>query len=167
MSNFVPSRALPFGHAMTIVSALSDHVRPRPALTTQERRFVVDDETKVLALCSWQPNRLACPTVVVHHGLTGNAGAANVLATAHKFYLAGFNAVRLNARNRGGSEDLTPTLYHSGLTDDLACVLETLYEEGHEHLHAVGFSMGGNTMMSYASRHHDLCLLYTSPSPRD
>jgi predicted alpha/beta-fold hydrolase len=55
------------------------------------------------------------------------------------------NVVRLNQRNCGGTEHLTPTLYHSGLSGDLHAVVEELL--GCDSLPAIfvaGFSMGGN-----------------------
>lgn len=59
----------------------------------------------------------------------------------------GWNVVRLNVRNCGGTEELCPTLYHSGLTADLASVVEQL--AGRE-LYVLGFSMGGNMALKLA-----------------
>jgi predicted alpha/beta-fold hydrolase len=55
------------------------------------------------------------------------------------------NIVRLNQRNCGGTEHLTPTLYHSGLSGDLrAVVRELLYRARLPGVFVVSFSMGGN-----------------------
>jgi len=37
--------------------------------------------------------------------------------------------VRMNQRNCGGTEDVAPTLYHSGLSRDVAAVAQNLIEE--------------------------------------
>lgn len=148
LPSFVPTRALPFGHLMTIAGALSEHVRRRPSLPEERRRFVTDAETSVLGVCSWHGD--SRPTVIVLHGLTGDADASYIVNTAHKLFARGFDVVRLNARNCGGTEAWTPTLYHTGLTDDLAAVIATLSEEGRGPLFAIGFSMGGNVVLKYA-----------------
>ena len=59
----------------------------------------------------------------------------------------GLNAIRLNVRNCGGAELLAPTLYHSGLTEDLRKVVEQLAPEP---VVIVGFSMGGNIALKLA-----------------
>jgi hypothetical protein len=59
--------------------------------------------------------------------------------------------VRLNQRNCGGTERLTPTLYNSGLSGDYRAVLLELAE--HDHLREIffaGFSMGGNLVLKMA-----------------
>lgn len=59
----------------------------------------------------------------------------------------GFDVVRLNVRNCGGSERLARTLYHSGLTCDLRAVAERLAPAP---LFVAGFSMGGNMALKLA-----------------
>ena len=59
----------------------------------------------------------------------------------------GLNVIRLNVRNCGGTEHLAPTLYHSGLTEDLRAVVDQLAPEP---LVVVGFSMGGNIALKLA-----------------
>jgi len=73
------------------------------------------------------------------------------MGTAEKAWLAGFNVVRLNQRNCGGGDELTPTLYHSGLSCDIRAVLLELMEKDRlTGLFAVGFSMGGNLVLKMA-----------------
>ena len=45
---------------------------------------------------------------------------------AGKAWRAGFNVIRLNQRNCGRTEHLTPTLYHSGLSEDIRAVVAEL-----------------------------------------
>jgi predicted alpha/beta-fold hydrolase len=55
------------------------------------------------------------------------------------------NIVRLNQRNCGGTEHLTPTLYHSGLSGDLRAVVGELLDRARlPGVFVVSFSMGGN-----------------------
>ncbi len=124
---------------MTIAGALR---ASRPLPSTTERVFAIDAETRVLALVNRRPDD--APTLLVLHGLTGSAGAGYLGTLAAKAYARGFTVVRLNARNCGGTEHLTPTLYHSGLTGDCRAVLEQLAQDGLQRPFLVGYSMGGN-----------------------
>jgi predicted alpha/beta-fold hydrolase len=67
---------------------------------------------------------------------------------AQRSLKAGFDVMRLNVRNCGGTEHLAPTLYHSGLTADLRSVVEQLAPAP---LFLIGFSMGGNMVLKLAS----------------
>ena len=64
---------------------------------------------------------------------------------------AGMNVVRMNMRNCGGSEALTPTLYHSGRSGDVGAVVRHFTERfGLERVALVGYSMGGNMVLKLA-----------------
>src|SRR5262245_61517406 len=145
MRPFVPTPLLANGHAMTIAAAL---FRPSaPLAGTIERVFTTDAETRVLALCNWQPDRTAAPTILALHGLTGSADAAYLRGLAAKAWARGFNVVRLTPRNCGNTEHLTPTLYHSGLTADCRAVLDQLLQDNLQPPFLVGYSMGGNVAL--------------------
>jgi predicted alpha/beta-fold hydrolase len=61
------------------------------------------------------------------------------------------NVVRLNQRNCGGSEALTPTLYHSGRSADVAAVVRHFTRRfGLQRVALVGYSMGGNLVLKLA-----------------
>jgi predicted alpha/beta-fold hydrolase len=66
-------------------------------------------------------------------------------------FTAGFNVLRLNQRNCGGTEHLTPTLYESGLSRDYRAVLEELITKDRlPEIFFVGYSMGGNLVVKMA-----------------
>jgi predicted alpha/beta-fold hydrolase len=70
---------------------------------------------------------------------------------AEKAFAAGFNVVRLNMRNCGGTEHLSQGLYHSGLTADPLAVLTELRDRDQLSRFAMaGYSMGGNVTMKLA-----------------
>ena len=74
-----------------------------------------------------------------------------MLGTASKAWRAGFNVIRMNVRNCGGTEHLTPTLYHSGLTVDAKAVLFELIEKDQlQNIFLLGFSMGANQSLKLA-----------------
>lgn len=116
-----------------------------PALPPPEARyFQVSDDTQVLAHCHWQARRQHALTVVLLHGLEGSSESHYMRGMADKAFRRGFNVVRLNQRNCGGTEHLTPGLYHSGLTADPLAVLRILHAEGLERFAVCGYSLGGN-----------------------
>jgi hypothetical protein len=74
-----------------------------------------------------------------------------MLGLAERAFVAGWNAVRLNQRNCGGTESLTPTLYNSGLSCDYRAVLTELIErDGLPEIFFAGYSMGGNLVLKMA-----------------
>jgi predicted alpha/beta-fold hydrolase len=74
-----------------------------------------------------------------------------MLGIADKAWHAGLNVVRLNQRNCGGTEHLTPTLYHSGMSGDFAKVVQELSEKDRlRDIWACGYSMGGNLILKMA-----------------
>lgn len=146
--DFEPHPLLRSGHAQTVFGTLAPR-RPRHVGQATERRlFRTAEDTQVLALCDWQLARRESPTIVLLHGLVGSAEAVYLVGTADKAFARGFNTVRLNMRNCGGTAHLTPTLYHSGLTDDLRAVLRELeVEDGLSAIFVAGFSLGGNVVL--------------------
>jgi predicted alpha/beta-fold hydrolase len=88
---------------------------------------------------------------VLVHGLEGSSRSQYMLGNAARAWAAGWNIVRMNMRNCGGTEDLSPTLYHSGLSGDVAAVMQTLATEKTLGAFAlVGYSMGGNVVLKLA-----------------
>jgi predicted alpha/beta-fold hydrolase len=70
---------------------------------------------------------------------------------AERAFMAGWNAVRLNQRNCGGTELLTPTLYNSGLSSDYRAVLTELIDrDSLPEIFFAGYSMGGNLVLKMA-----------------
>jgi uncharacterized protein len=120
-----------------------------PASTPRE--FETEPGTRILGECNWQAAPRECPTLVLVHGLEGSSQSGYMQGLAERAVLSGWNAVRLNQRNCGGSERLTPTLYHSGLSGDYRFVLHELIErDALPGIFFVGYSMGGNLVMKMA-----------------
>lgn len=140
---------------MTVAAAFA---RRRFCLTTPEDRlFQVDRDSQILGRCHWQQGeRHDVPVIVVVHGLEGSSESNYALGIAEKALAAGFHAVRLNQRNCGGTENLTPTLYNSGMSADYRAVLEELSNgDGFEQVFFAGYSMGGNLVTKMAGEFRD------------
>ena len=157
--NFTPRRRLRGGHIQTIAGNFLQ--RPNLLPPGERRQFIVaehDSGAKVAVecLCHWQGKREAVMTMVVVHGLEGSAESQYVIGTGSKAWSAGMNVVRMNMRNCGNTETLTPTLYHSGLSADVGAVAQELIrEDGLERIALIGFSMGGNLVLKLAGEWSD------------
>src|SRR5262245_50229886 len=115
------------GHLQTLAGYAWPRVYKwrRPPID-EERLFEVATGVKVLAQCRWQSDRTNHSTVVIWHGMEGSTTSIYMIAMADKAFHAGFNVVRVNYRNCGGTEHLTTTLYHGGMSDDLRAVIQEL-----------------------------------------
>ena len=117
----------------------------------EERLFSVEPEVQVMCHCHWQTERKSRTTLMIVHGLEGSSTSQYVIGTANKAWAAGMNVVRMNMRNCGGTEELSTTLYHSGMSDDVAAVASALHEQEQlESIALAGFSMGGNIVLKIA-----------------
>jgi len=150
---FAPHAALRNKHAMTIAAAYWPRrfALPRP----EERLFRVSEDSQLLAACHWQDGkRTGTPVIAIVHGLEGSCDSNYVLGIAEKAYQRGLHVVRLNQRNCGNSEKLTPTLYNSGMSEDYQAVFEELAEgDGFTQIFFAGYSMGGNLVTKMAGEY--------------
>jgi predicted alpha/beta-fold hydrolase len=151
--SFVPRRGLSNGHLQTLVG----NYFPRPLfrVASQAETVEVDpsDGSRVLCHCSWQPEavRAACLTIVLVHGLEGSSDSQYIQGLAARAWEAGCNVIRMNMRNCGDTDHLTPTLYHSGLSGDVGAVVDNFTKtHGLRQVALVGYSMGGNLVLKLA-----------------
>jgi predicted alpha/beta-fold hydrolase len=138
------------GHTQTLYAWAKPRRFPRlpPPVS---RVFDVAPDARVLAHCHWQERPAEHPTILLLHGLEGSSLAHYICGISDKAWAAGFNVVRLNQRNCGGTEHLSRGLYHSGLTHDPLVVLRELIERDRLPSVAVaGYSLGGNLALKLA-----------------
>lgn len=147
---FVPRARLRNGHVMTLAAwarrrAFPDLPPPEPTVVR------VAADTQVLAQAYWQPDRASRLTMLALHGLEGSSSVHYMQGLAAKAWRRGWNAVLLNQRNCGGTEHLTPCLYHSGLTHDPREVMRQLRAlHGLPAFAVAGYSLGGNLAVKLA-----------------
>lgn len=150
MLPFEPHPLLRNPHAQTVAYALwwrTYSALPRGV----SRYFETEPETRILGECHWQSRPTERPTIVLVHGLEGSSDSQYMLGIAEKAFAAGWNAVRLNQRNCGGTESQTTSLYHSGFSRDYAAVLRELADrDGLGEIFFAGYSMGGNLVLKMA-----------------
>jgi uncharacterized protein len=150
---FVPRRGLRNGHVQTVVGNFLP--RPRFELASSAELVEVDatDGSRVLCHASWQPAavRAVRLTVILVHGLEGSSDSRYIRGLAARAWAAGCNVVRMNMRNCGGTDALTPTLYHSALSGDVAAVMRHCVQtQAVTRVALVGYSMGGNLVLKLA-----------------
>jgi predicted alpha/beta-fold hydrolase len=151
---FAPHPAMKNAHAQTIIGVLIPRRFKLVTENTEPRFFDVAPGVRVLAHCSWQGGRTSKPTLLIAHGMEGSSESRYMLGTAEKALEAGFNVIRLNHRNCGGTEHLTPTLYHAGLTDDIRQIITELIDKDKlKEIYLVGFSLGGNIVLKLAGEY--------------
>jgi predicted alpha/beta-fold hydrolase len=156
-ADFRPRRFLINGHLQTIAGNYLARVNDLPALEVQlvevSPATANQIASQVLCHCHWQPEevRAARPTAIIVHGLEGSSDSQYVVGNANKLWRAGCNIVRMNMRNCGGTEALSPTLYHSGLSNDVLMVMTFFVERyGLQSMSLIGYSMGGNLVLKLA-----------------
>ncbi len=133
---------------MTAFEALP---RLRNGLRPERRILPVDASTSVRIEID-RPRKTPRAAIVLVHGLVGSSESSYMVGTAAKGVRAGFLVARLNARNCGGTEELTRTAYHGGLTAEIEATARDLVErEGMNAVHLAGFSIGGNMLLQLAA----------------
>jgi uncharacterized protein len=156
-TEFRPRRFLRNGHLQTIAGNYLSRLNGLPA--SEKQVVEVSPATanqiasQVLCHCHWQPEevRAGRPTAIIVHGLEGSSESQYVVGNANKLWRAGCNVVRMNMRNCGGTEALSPTLYHSGLSNDVLAVMDFFVERyGLQSMSLIGYSMGGNLVLKLA-----------------
>jgi predicted alpha/beta-fold hydrolase len=88
--------------------------------------------------------------LVLLHGLEGSSNGGYIVSLSQAALTAGFGVHRLNMRSCGGTEHLSETMYHSGLTSDTLQVLRAIQARNLGPLFLVGFSLGGNVALKLA-----------------
>ena len=157
LSDFTPRRFLRNGHFQTLAGNFLPRTFSLPApeslLVEVEGPLAGYGPSSVLCHCHWQVPQVRSErlTVVIVHGLEGSSSSRYVLGNTARALAAGFNVVRMNMRTCGGTDELSPTIYHSGRSGDVAAVVARIIEtEQLESIALVGYSMGANLVLKYA-----------------
>jgi predicted alpha/beta-fold hydrolase len=156
-AEFQPRRFIINGHLQTIMGnylpRLNGLSTPEATLVEVSPATPVQIASQVLCHCHWQPEevRSTRPTAILVHGLEGSSNSQYVVGNSNKLWRAGCNIIRMNMRNCGGTEALSPTLYHSGLSNDVLKVMNFFVaQHGLQSMSLIGYSMGGNLVLKLA-----------------
>jgi len=115
----------------------------RPPLELPETPTYFETEPGVRVMAMTQSPATVKGEIIMLHGLEGSHDSGYLRSLAQAALAQGYRTHRLNMRSCGGTETLSQTLYHAGLTSDLRTIVERM--EGPVYL--VGFSLGGNVVL--------------------
>lgn len=157
LTPFLSRRFMANGHIQT----LAGNFLPRKLVLPEPERLLVEVDgpvggygpSYVLCHCNWQPEEVRAQrlTLILVHGLEGSSNSQYMIGNTARALAAGFNVIRMNMRSCGGTDDICPTIYHSGRSGDVGAVLRTIVEKhGIESVALIGYSMGGNLIFKYA-----------------
>ena len=143
-SKFRPAWWLRNPHAQTLWAA---RVQRAPAAVTSNERLTTPDND-FLDLAWTKENK--APIVVIFHGLAGSLKSRYVQSLMYKLDKLGIRAVLMHFRGCSGEPNRSRGSYHSGHTQDIAFVIDTLAERyPNRPMGAIGFSLGGNALLKY------------------
>jgi hypothetical protein len=123
-------------------------------LRAQSRALVLDCGEEVRLLAHHTPSGRPQPrgAVVMLHGWEGDTNAVYMLSLARRLLTQGFEILRLNLRDHGGTQQLNPGLFHScRLPEVIGAVRRAQQLFAGLPLHLTGFSLGGNFMLRVAA----------------
>jgi predicted alpha/beta-fold hydrolase len=155
--DFQPRRFLRNGHLQTLFGNFLPRGNDLPPAEAQlvEVSPAIGSQiaSQVLCHCHWQPIEVRSerPTAIIVHGLEGSSNSQYVVGNSNKLWRGGCNIVRMNMRNCGGTDALSPTLYHSGLSSDVLAVMKFFIAQYKlSSISLIGYSMGGNLVLKLA-----------------
>jgi uncharacterized protein len=91
-------------------------------------------------------------TALLLHGWEGSADSCYVLSLGTCLLAAGYDLLRLNLRDHGGTHALNAGLFHSCRLSDVSGALRAVaLKVGDEPLYLAGFSLGGNFLLRAAA----------------
>ncbi len=157
LSDFIPRRLLRNGHLQTLAGNFLRRkwTLPEPESLLIEVEGPVGEygPSYVLCHCHWQPPEVRGErlTIILIHGLEGSSSSQYVLGNTARALAAGLNVVRMNMRSCGGTDTLSPTIYHSGRSQDVAAVVTKITNLHQlQSVAVIGYSMGGNLVLKYS-----------------
>ena len=136
-------------HLLTIVANFWPREIDTNRFPPVRQIYSTDTNTKILVL-EHQPKAPSQGQLLFLHGLEGSSDAGYIKSFAQDALLRGFGVHRSNMRTCGGTESLSDTMYHSGLTTDTLYILRQIHQRHPEPLFVVGFSLGGNVALKLA-----------------
>lgn len=150
---FLPPWLFRNGHVQTLVGTYVFGRRPFSPPDATERRIEIPLADGDRLMChddcpaDWKPGDRV---VLLLHGLAGSHSSPYMCRLATRFYQHHVRVIRLNWRGCGTGMSLARYPYHSGRSEDLETVVQTIRTMcPGSPLSVVGFSMGGNVTLKW------------------
>ncbi|CAG1771873.1 hypothetical protein BAC3_02146 [uncultured bacterium] len=155
---FKPAWWLKNAHLQTLYPALFRKT-PRPPIT-RERLSTPDGDFLDVDFCGATENT---PIVILLHGLTGSSQSSYIKGLQWLFLKHGWRSVALNFRGCSGETNRLARCYHSGETEDIHFLYQTLRQrEPNTQIAAVGFSLGGNVLLKWLGEQGETIELFAA-----
>jgi predicted alpha/beta-fold hydrolase len=144
-TTFKPAWWLNNAHLQTLYPALMRKTLLPPELR-RERLITPDNDFIDIDWCG-EGNQ---PLIILLHGLTGSSQSGYIKGLQIVLLTEGFRSVALNFRGCSGECNHSARCYHSGETEDIHFLYQTLRQrEPDMPFAAVGFSLGGNVLLKW------------------
>jgi predicted alpha/beta-fold hydrolase len=157
-TTFKPAWWLNNAHLQTLYPALMRKMS-RPSGLRRERLITPDNDFIDIDWCG-EGNK---PLVILLHGLTGSSQSSYIKGLQGALLIQGFRTVALNFRGCSGEYNYSARCYHSGETEDIHFLYQTLRErEPDTPFAAVGFSLGGNVLLKWLGEHGNKLSLFAA-----
>lgn len=144
-TTFKPAWWLRNSHLQTIYPALFRKIANPPdyrreRLTTPDHDFIDVD------YCGTGKQ----PLIILLHGLTGSSQSGYIKGLQLALHKQGFRSAAINFRGCSGQANNRARCYHSGETEDIQFLYQTLRQrEPETPIGAAGFSLGGNVLLKW------------------
>lgn len=159
-ASFKPAWWLKNCHLQTIYPALCRKVSSLADIK-RERLITPDNDFIDVDWCGEGKQ----PIVMILHGLAGSSQSGYVKGLQQVLLTQGFRSVALNFRGCSGESNNLARCYHSGETDDINFLYQTLRQrEADTPIAAVGFSLGGNVLLKWLGEQGDKLSLFSAVS---
>lgn len=144
-TTFKPAWWLSNSHLQTLYPALLRKV-PDPPDYRRERLTTPDHDFIDIDYCGSGSQ----PLIMLIHGLTGSSQSVYIKGLQSVLLKHGFRSAALNFRGCSGSSNNKARSYHSGETEDIHFLYQSLrLREPETPLGVVGFSLGGNVVLKW------------------
>ncbi len=158
LTTFKPAWWLINSHLQTLYPALLRNT-PDPPDYHRERLTTPDDDFIDIDYCGRGDQAL----IMLIHGLTGSAQSGYIKGLQYALFKLGLRSVALNFRGCSGQANNRARCYHSGDTEDIHFLYQTLrLREPETPLATVGFSLGGNALLKWLGEQGDRLNLFAA-----
>jgi predicted alpha/beta-fold hydrolase len=156
-SRFRPAWWLNNPHLQTLFPALLR--KSLPLRLKRERLATPDGDFIDIDWCGEVGERL----VILLHGLSGSSRSGYIKGLQQALLACGLPSVALNFRGCSGEPNRLARCYHSGDTEDIQFLYQTLRQRlPGTALAAVGFSLGGNVLLKWLGEQGDKLALFAA-----
>ena len=143
-TTFKPAWWLNNAHLQTLYPAL---MRKTPSPGLQRERLITPDNDFIDIDWCGEGRQ---PLIILLHGLTGSSQSSYIKGLQLALSAQGLRSVALNFRGCSGEYNRSARCYHSGETEDIHFLYQTLRRrEPDTPFAAVGFSLGGNVLLKW------------------